>query len=119
MRPPISLIALLLVSSIANAQQYQGSVPHLGFVPDSATAVRIAVAVWIPMYGETAIMAQQPFVAKLNDSVWTVTASPARSLSVIEALDGRVIVGAIAIATPVAKIAQRDARILEASEEHW
>ena len=70
------LVALLLVRSIhAQGQTPQGYVPAHGFVPDSATAVRIAIAVWIPIYGESQIMSEQPFIATLKDSVWTVTGS--------------------------------------------
>jgi len=64
--------------------------------------VRIAVAVWIPIYGERHIMSEQPFVATLKDSVWTVTGS------LPSAPKGSVTVGG----TAVAKIAQRDGRIL-------
>ena len=80
----------------------KGYVPPKGFVPDSATAVRIAVAVWIPIYGEQHILSEQPFVAKLKDGVWTVSGSlpPARPGV------------AIAGGTAQAEIAKRDGRIL-------
>jgi len=104
MRHTTTLLGLLLVSYLANGQQSSptGYVPPAGFVPDSATAVRIAVAVWIPIYGERQIMSEKPFVATLKDSVWTVTGSlpPARK--------GYVVVGG----TAVARIAQRDGCIL-------
>ena len=114
MRPPITVLALLLVPSVASAQQpAQANVPSGGFVPDSATAVRIAVAVWIPLYGERAIMAQQPFVARANDGVWTVTGTSSRTTAPLIVVDGRVLTEEAGAATPVAKIARRDARILE------
>jgi hypothetical protein len=108
MRLTTSLLALLFVPSLAGAQQSaaQANGPLRGFVPDSATAVRIAVAVWIPLYGESEIKAQQPFVATLKDSVWTVTATPHATTYLL--LAGRLIEGG----TPLAKIAQSDARIL-------
>src|SRR2546429_5548446 len=70
-------LALLLVPYLAGAQQPgpQGYVPPHGFVPDSATAVRIAIAAWIPIYGENMITAEKPFAATLQDSVWTVRGS--------------------------------------------
>ncbi len=48
MRHTPFLFALLLLPRFAAGQQspVQGHVPPAGFVPDSATAVRIAVAVW-------------------------------------------------------------------------
>jgi hypothetical protein len=94
-------------------------VPAKGFVPDSATAVRIAVAVWIPLYGESAVMAQQPFVAKLKEGVWTVTGSPWSTSSKPRALHilNGVIVDDEPASFAIAKIAQRDARVLEASQD--
>src|SRR2546430_7648167 len=70
-------LALLLVPYLAGAQRPgpQGYVPPHGFVPDSATAVRIAIAAWIPIYGENMITAEKPFAATLQDSVWTVRGS--------------------------------------------
>jgi hypothetical protein len=108
MRLTTSLLALLLVPCLAGAQQSapQAKVPVRGFVPDSATAVRIAVGVWIPLYGEKEINAQQPFVATLKGSVWTVTATPHATTYLL--LGGRAIEGG----TPLARIAQSDARIL-------
>ncbi len=97
-------VALLLSPRLALAQHSarKGYIPPKGFVPDSATAVRIAVAVWIPIYGEQQIMTEQPFVAKLKDGVWTVWGS------LPPAAPGTVMVGG----TAVAKIARRDGRIL-------
>src|SRR6266702_1563884 len=77
MRRTFWVFLLVLFPCVAQGQQPapKGYVPPKGFVPDSATAVRIAVAVWIPIYGEQQIMSEQPFVATLKDSVWTVTGS--------------------------------------------
>ncbi len=96
----IVLLLPLLIPLQVHAQA--GAAPAKGFVPDSATAVRIAVAVWIPIYGEHLIMSEQPFVAHLKDGVWTVTGS------LPPAPPGTVMVGG----TAVAKIAQRDGRVL-------
>jgi hypothetical protein len=41
-------------------------------VPDAATAVRIAEAVLVPVYGKKQIESEEPFTAKLKDDVWTV-----------------------------------------------
>jgi hypothetical protein len=50
-------------------------VPPDGFVPDAVTAVRIAVAVWIPIYGAKQIETEKPFTATLAGGVSTVTGS--------------------------------------------
>ena len=132
-------LALLLAPYLAGAQQPgpQGYVPPRGFVPDSATAVRIAIAAWIPIYGENMITVEKPFAATLKDSVWTVTGSapsciafttpqpspPSRLVIVrhstqalgpcpVIVLDGASFDLAGRDGVVVAKIAQRDARIL-------
>ena len=71
-----------------------------GFVPDSATAARIAEAVWIPIYGAEMIAAERPFHAVLENGVWTVGGSlpPGRA-------------GGVA----VAEIAKNDGRIIRIS----
>ena len=43
-----------------------------GVVPDAATAIQIAEAVWKPMYGAETIASQTPFEGKLNHNVWIV-----------------------------------------------
>lgn len=65
---------LCLAISQANAQQRSthAYVPPEGFVPDSATAVRIAEAVLLPIYGKKVIGNEKPFHASLHDSIWTV-----------------------------------------------
>ena len=49
--------------------------PPDGYVPDAATAIKIAVAVWEPIYGRKEIQGQKPFRATLRKGVWTVTGS--------------------------------------------
>ncbi len=96
----LSVLAVLAVAASAGKAQEpprRSYVSPNGFVPDSATAVRIAVAVWIPIYGEREIMSEQPFIAKLEKGVWTVTGTlPAGYLG----------------GTAIARISKRDGRIL-------
>jgi len=72
--------------------------PSNGFVPDAATAARIAEAVWIPIYGPVRIEAEKPFKVSLRDDVWTVTGKdlpPSTVGGVAEAeiskIDGRIL----------------------------
>jgi hypothetical protein len=58
---------LLLAIPLSQAQ------PKNGYVPDAATAVKIAEAVLAPIYGEKQIEFERPFNATLKDNVWTVT----------------------------------------------
>jgi len=47
-------------------------VPERGFVPDEKTAIRIAEAVWLPIYGKH-IYNERPFRARLVGDIWHVT----------------------------------------------
>jgi hypothetical protein len=63
----LSCAALLLGTTLG-----QGYRPSSGFVPDESTALRVAEAVLIPVYGEKGIESERPFTAKLKGGVWTV-----------------------------------------------
>ena len=76
---------------------HPGARPAKGMVPDAETAIAIARAVWIPIYGRENIERQKPHRAVLKDGVWHVTGSLPRRA-----------VGGVALA----EIAQRDGRIL-------
>src|ERR1051326_7505785 len=71
--------------------------PEAGCVPDPETAVRIAEAVWIPLYGEDTVKQQRPFETDLTASVWTVRGTSvlnqaAESLVIaISKIDGRIL----------------------------
>jgi len=71
--------------------------PANGFVPDEATAVRIAEAVLIPIYGEEQIKSERPFKATLKDGIWLVQGYLPRGLKG---------------GTGIVKIAKSDARIV-------
>lgn len=40
-------------------------------VPDSTTAIKIAEAIWLPIYGEK-VLREKPYNAELKDSTWLV-----------------------------------------------
>jgi hypothetical protein len=46
--------------------------PKLGYVPDEATAIAIAKAVWLPVFGKEGVEAQRPIRGKLQNGVWVV-----------------------------------------------
>lgn len=72
--------------------------PEAGFVPDAATAIRIAEAVWLPIYGET-VLTEKPFEARLiGKGVWVVQGSLPKGMK-----------GGV----PYIEISKRDGRILE------
>lgn len=49
--------------------------PPEGFVPDEKAAIRIAQAVWEPIYGADHISREKPFSAKLQNGIWLVEGS--------------------------------------------
>ena len=51
---------------------WQGYKPPSGYVPDSKTAVKIAEAVLVPVYGRKQIESEEPLTAHLKGDVWTV-----------------------------------------------
>ncbi len=49
--------------------------PKEGYIPDKETAIKIAVAVWIPIYGKREIEKQKPYNAILYNGIWFVSGS--------------------------------------------
>lgn len=105
------LIAALVVTAITAVSGAKGPprnsratsspetwVPKSGFVPNRETAVRIAVAIWIPIFGERQIQSERPYNATLRSGVWTVTGSLPKDSGP----------GGVALV----KISKRDGRIL-------
>jgi hypothetical protein len=68
-----TLSACLVTFVFAALTLGQGYRPPAGYVPDSATATKIAEAVLVPIFGKKQIESELPFNAELKDDVWTVT----------------------------------------------
>jgi hypothetical protein len=99
----IMLCAVVFLGVAAvDAGGEEHAIPERGYVPDSETAIRIAEAVWIPIYGDKLIAGEKPFKASLEGETWTVTGSLA---------DGHV------GGTAIAEISRRDGRILRVTHE--
>jgi hypothetical protein len=107
-RAAATAVVLALLSSPLLAQQKLRTRPYTppdertymppqGYVPDAATAIKIAVAVWEPIYGRKQIRSERPFHASLRNGVWTVRGSLPRGA-----------VGGVA----EADISKRDGRVL-------
>ena len=75
-------------------------VPAQGLVPTSETAIRIAVAIWEPIYGASNIERQKPYQTTLKDGIWYVRGSLPPNVA-----------GGVALA----EISQQDARVLRVS----
>lgn len=92
------IVAIAIASGLATADAEEPRfVPKEGFVPDAKTAIRIAEAVWAPIYGTESIERQRPLNATFSNGVWTVTGTlaPARkggvALAEISKADGRIL----------------------------
>lgn len=64
-------VALLSFSRIKPYTNFQDS-NHKNFVPDTTTAIKIAEAIWLPLFGER-IYNHKPYKVKLvGDTMWLV-----------------------------------------------
>jgi hypothetical protein len=89
------LFTLFIFSSLLFAEVIH-SIPKDGFVPNEITAIRIAEAVWLPIFGEE-IYKDKPFKAVLKDGIWIVNGTLSE-----DTLGG----------TATAEITKQDGRIL-------
>jgi len=72
MRFRLIVFVLFLAVGISATAQYK---PKDGFVPDAATAIKIAVTIWGPIFGEAKIAGEKPYHAALKDGIWIVEGS--------------------------------------------
>ena len=93
-------------STLAQSPPAHSYKPPGGYVPDAETAIKIAVAVWEPIYGREKIASQKPYMARLVGAVWIVEGS------VPESQGGRVLVGG---GVALAEISKDDGRVLRVS----
>ncbi len=100
----VGIFIILFFGGIINVDLQKSNkvnyIPTNGYVPDKETAIKIAESVWLPIYGKD-IYEEQPFVAKLNDDIWTVTGT-------LPQVEGMVTVGGVA----EIDISKKDGRIL-------
>jgi hypothetical protein len=104
-----SVMAFVLCIGNAYAEEQQmriSPVPVNGYVPDELTAVSIAGAVWIPVYGADKMKGEEPFHAELQDDVWTVKGT-------LQQKPGYIVKGG----TAHAKISKTDGRIIDVWHE--
>lgn len=70
----VSIIVLVGgFSVIKRVTADQSYVPKNGFVPDEETAISVAEAILVPIYGEKQVSSERPFSAELGSDIWTVT----------------------------------------------
>jgi hypothetical protein len=75
----LALAFLIAAPPVRSAQRHNYH-PKDGYIPNETTAVRVAEAILLPIYGEKQIDSERPLSAKLEGSVWHVTGTlPAES----------------------------------------
>jgi len=76
MKKQIALIILVMglsVGSLLAAEENKHTYkPEKGYVSEATTAIEIAEAVLIPIYGEDKINKEKPLIAELAGDVWIV-----------------------------------------------
>jgi hypothetical protein len=97
--------ALLCLAAVAAESTNEASgrsnfTPKDGFVPNQETAIKIAVAVWEPIYGAKEIAGEKPYQARLTNDIWLVEGTLHKNH-----------IGGVA----EARIAKNDGRILNVS----
>ena len=70
----LALASTFCIADPRNAPD-PGYVPPNGLVPNAETAIAVAVAIWLPIYGTEEIQEQRPFKAKLIKGIWHVEGS--------------------------------------------
>ena len=70
----ILLFSFIISTNVLAENGNHNFVPKGGYVPDAKTAIKIAEAVWLPIYGEN-IYTKKPFTAQLKGDVWLVQGS--------------------------------------------
>lgn len=71
----VALAVVLQTASAGVQKTAKGYVPPDGFIPTSQTAIAVAEAILIPVYGKDQIESERPFKAVLNGNIWVVTGS--------------------------------------------
>ena len=91
----------LAIGLVVSSYAYGGTsyVPPNGFVPDAATAIRVAESILVPIYGEEKVLSERPFRASLSGGVWTI--------------EGTLPAGRSAGGVALVKLAKRDARVIQ------
>jgi hypothetical protein len=90
----LGLLAPLLTTA---DEPKHNAMPKGGVIPDEATAIKVAVAVWEPIYGAEQIAKEKPYRAMLANGVWTVQGSLPKGrvggvvLAEISGADGRIL----------------------------
>jgi hypothetical protein len=62
----LALAASMLTACASSSESNYSYRPPEGYVPNAKTAIRIAEAVWLPIYGKKVLDDEKPFLARLS-----------------------------------------------------
>lgn len=68
----VLLILVTITAAAGTGDSRKQPLPKDGVIPDAATAVKIAEAIFTPIFGTETVAKYQPYTAQLKDEVWTV-----------------------------------------------
>lgn len=75
----LALVLMGVLISLAALNQKQ-EMPVINYVPDEATAIKIADAIWVGIAGEEKVKSVRPFTAQLENGIWEVDGAPPKAL---------------------------------------
>jgi hypothetical protein len=101
---------LILISTMLSSFQNDDS---KNYIPDNTTAIKVAEAVWLPLYGDM-IYQSQPFIAKLKgDTIWVVEGTYPKST--METVDGDTMIYMRSGGVPYIELKRSNCEILNVS----
>jgi hypothetical protein len=76
MVPRFVILALVISSAaVLAAKPLPGVGGAFGYVADAESAIRVAIAVWEPLYGKQHIASERPYRVTLRGGIWHVAGS--------------------------------------------
>ena len=69
----VLILCCLVSRSVGLSKGLPPTAIENGVVPDAKTAIKIANAVLVPIYGEDQIASERPFRADLVEGLWVIT----------------------------------------------
>jgi len=102
----IKVITILIILETSYSTAYS----QHAYVPDTSTAIKIAEAIWLPIYGQD-IYNERPFHATLvGDSVWIVQGS--KPHSGWDTVNGHIILTVVEGGVLNAEIRKKDSKVI-------
>ena len=69
------VLLMLFICGVVFAAEVHNYKPPEGYIPTKEVAIKVALAVWEPIYGKEQIANEAPYNTKLENGVWHVSGS--------------------------------------------